>query len=553
MDNFRRSKRTTSKSSMDGLIRTRMRRPVGTNSSVRQPADSERQESKKTRSSRIGDFSRPEGFIARKTKPIQPDGSMLGRRTSQVQKPSLSADKPVAIKNNKKRRARKKRNYKKIIIRTIIMLAVVVFIVGGYVGLKGFIRARQVFKGGGHALAWDCHPDPSLLKGEGDGRVNILLLGKGGPEQDDGPDLTDTIILASVDPCNNDAGLLSIPRDLAVRMDSGETVKINAVYALTKMSAESSGESIDSAEESGIKAIEKTVENVTGVSVHYHVMVDFTAFEKAVDAVGGVDIDVKVPVYERMRLNNKDYILDVEVGQQHFDGLRALAYSRSRYTSARGDFDRSERQRELIVGLRSKIMSAGTYSNPLKIAQLIDSFGTRVRTNLNIPDDATKLYSLGQDIDESSIQSVSLVDEPNVLITDGHHPTLGSMQIPTAGIYRYDEIRAFVRTTFKDSFIRKEDPKIAVLNGTTIDGLATLKADDLKSYGYDVISVGDAPDKNIPYTTLVDLRGGEENKYTRRYLELRFKTAAVSVLPEGIVPPETADFVIILGQNEASN
>ncbi len=445
---------------------------------------------------------------------------------------------------------RKPRNWKKLALRGSLGLMVLLIIVGGYLGAKGYLRARQVFKGGGNAVALDGDIDPSQLKGEGDGRVNILLLGKGGPEQPDGPDLTDTIIVASIDPVNKEAGLLSIPRDLAVKMDSGETTKINAVYALTKMSAKSHNKSDADAEKAGLDAIQKTVKDITGLPIHYYTMVDFAAFQQAVNTVGGVDVDVKTAVSEHMLINNKPYYLNVPVGNQHFDGIRALAYSRSRYTSARGDFDRSERQRQIIVALKSKVFSVGTFSNPAKISQLIDTFGSRVQTNLSLGE-ITKLYNLGQKIDSAKIQSVSLVDEPNVLIVGQNSPSLGSIQVPAEGLYRYGEIRSFVRNTLKDGFIKKENPGLVVLNGTNTAGLATTQSNILKSYGYNVVQTGDAPDKNVTNTILVDLKKSDK-KYTKRYLELRYKTTATTSLPAGITPPENADFVIIVGQNETT-
>lgn len=556
MDNFHRSKRLNNSGNVDGMLRNRMRRTVGKSASPSSTSSFSPSKGS-TSEARVGNFARKEGFISRRSKPITPDGRSLGRQSTRTAKP---IDMELDDKTSKKRRfgratkkAPGKRNWKKIIVRTLLALVLLFVVVGAYLGIKGYIRARQVFKGGGESVAWKCQPNPSVLKKEGDGRVNFLLLGKGGPEQTDGPDLTDTIIVASVDPCNKEAGLLSIPRDLAVKMESGETQKINAVYALTKMSAESKGKSKEEAEKAGIDAIEKVVENVTGINMNYYTMIDFTAFEQAINAVGGVDINVQKPVAEKMLLKGKPYTLDVQNGNQHFDGLRALAYSRCRHCDNRSDFGRSERQREVIIALRRKIISLGTFSNPVKISQLIDSFGSRVTTNLSVPDEALKLYAIGQEIDEANIKSVSLVDEPNVLIVTGSaNLGLGSIQVPKAGIYKYGEIQKFVRTTFVDGFLKKENASVVVLNGTTVSGLATSKSDELKSYGYNVTQVGDAPTKDVTTTTVVDLKK-KDNKYTKRYLELRYKTTATTQLPEGITPPENADFVIILGQNETSN
>ncbi len=499
---------------------------------------------------RIGNFNRKEGFLARKTKPIAPDGRSLGRQPRAVRNP---IDMTIEEKPSHARKSKKSRDWRRIFKRTAIGLALLVLVTGGYLGTKGLLKARQIFKGGGEDVLWSCEPNPESLKQEGDGRINFLILGKGGPEQPDGPDLTDTIIVASVDPCNNEAGLLSIPRDLAVKMEDGETVKINHPYALTKMAARREGKSEEEAEKAGIEAIEKVVENVVGLRMDRYIMLDFTAFEQAVDAVGGITIDVKKSVTEQMRLKGKQYRLDVPTGTQEFDGLRALAYSRCRHCDNRSDFGRSERQREVIVALREKVFSLGTFSNPIKISQLMDAFGTRVRTNINGNDEISKLYGIGQSIDASRIKSVSLVDEPNVLIGSGGASLgLGSVQVPKAGLYRYDEIRAFVRTTFVDGFIKKEGANIVVLNGTTVPSLAKAKGEMLQSYGYNVSEVGDAPTKDNPSTQIIDLKK-KDTKFTKRYLELRFKTTATTKLPEGYTPPEDADFVIIVGQNETSN
>lgn len=548
MDNFRKPKHVNKISSTDGILRGRMRRK---NKIEPKESDSISADFQiKTTESRIGNFAHKEGFIVRKTKPIMPDGRSLGRQPRNVNKP---IDMNIEDKSKKRKKSGRPKSWKKTILRSFAVILILFITIGGYLGIKGYMRAREIFKGGGESIAWKCEPNTSVLKKEGDGRVNFLILGKGGPEQPDGPDLTDTIIVASVDTCNKEAGLLSIPRDLAVKMKTGETTKINAVYALTKMSAISKGKSPQEAENMGIDAMEDVIGDVTGLKMNYFTMIDYKAFEQSINTVGGVDINVKKPVFETLWLDGQNYKLKVEPGEQHFDGLRALAYSRCRHCDNNNDFGRSERQREMIIALRRKIISLGTFGNPLKISQLIDSFGSRISTNLSVPDEALKLYNIGQQIDESKIKSVSLVDEPNVLVTSGSDNLgLGSIQVPKAGIYKYDEIQKFVRATFIDGFIKKENAGLVVLNGTSVSGLATTKSDTLKSYGYNVVDIGDAPTKNNPNTIVIDLKK-KDTKYTKRYLELRYKTTTVTTLPEGITPPENADFVIILGQNETSN
>ena len=300
-------------------------------------------------------------------------------------------------------------------------------------------------------------------------------------------------------------------------------------------------------------AIEKVVSETMGIPIHYHAMIDFAGFEKAINTVGGVDIyvDQNGVVYEQMwdEMTGRQYILNVQEGWQKFDGQRALFYARSRHTSARGDFDRAERQRKILLALKDKILSAGTFSNPARLSALMSDFGGHVRTNMSI-DEILQIYDIAKDLDNEGIKSISLVDEPNVLLEDGY--LYGqSVQLPKAGIGNFSAIQSFVRNTLKDGFIEKENPEIIVLNGTNVPGLAQKRADELKSYGYRVTKVGDAPTKTYKQTVFVDLRANDK-KYTRYYLQKRLGVQAVESLPDSSIDPGLADFVIIVGQNEAS-
>ena len=447
------------------------------------------------------------------------------------------------------------RSKKKKVFRTFAFLSIAVVLIGGLIFGNGFLKARKIFGGGGNAPALDANVDPTKLNGEGDGRVNILMLGKGGAGHD-GADLTDTLLIASIDPIQKEASLLSIPRDFWVKTDTGSS-KINAVYANAKykvLNGKKTADINDRAEKAGLAAIEAEMEEVTGIPIHYYVMIDFVAFEKAINTVGGININVDKNgvVYERLfdTITRKQYVLDVKEGPNQFDGKRALFYARSRHTSARGDFDRAERQRAVIIALKDKITSAGTYGNPVKVNQLVNEFGDHVRSNLSTGE-VLRVYDIIKGVDSSKIGSVGLADQPNVLVqTD----TINGQSIvrPIAGLYDYTKIQSFIRNTLKDGYIKNENASIAVYNGSTIVGLAAKRADELKSFGYNITTVENAPTKNYAQTVLVDLTGGKK-KYTISYLEKRLKTTAVTQLPDNTISPNGAEFVIILGQNESSN
>jgi len=434
--------------------------------------------------------------------------------------------------------------------------ASVLLLIGGGLALRAYLISRNIFKGGGNsALLHSQDVDPSQLKGEGDGRINVLILGKGGPEQRSGPDLTDTIIIASIDPISKEATLLSIPRDFWVKQPSGYQSKINQVYfdaKQAKLNDFSYGErdsetAIQQSEDAGIGALKQVVSETMGVPIHYYGMIDFAGFRKAIDTVGGIDINVTedMAVYETMWLHVGRYTLDVEPGWQKFDGTRALAFARSRKTSAKGDFARSERQRAVILGLKDKVLSTGTLANPVRINQLMSDFGGQLATDFSV-NEMLRLYDLAKEIPSDKVTSAGLDEFVGGDMINGL-----SVQVPKAGVFDYTEIHKYVRSVMRDAFLRKENARVVVLNGTSSAGLATEKSDLLKSFGYNVVSVGDAPTSTYANTVLVDLRSGV-NKYTLHYLQKRFGVQAVSAVPDNTIDVSNADFVLILGANETN-
>jgi len=487
-------------------------------------------------------FSRGEGFTprARNTRKNLPNGTELGR------KPHLDKEMKKKDEPTKKKKSRG------------ILSGATSLVIGLFIAFSGFItgsvylRASNIFADGGSALALNDNIDPNSLTGEGDGRVNFLLLGKGGPGHT-GADLTDTLIVASLDPINDEVVLLSIPRDLWVTVPGNGSMKINSVYATHKQQQLNLGASAEKAEKAGIDAIENTVESILGIKMNFYGMVDFVAFEKAINTVGGIEIDVQEQLYDPSVAWENDWNpLIADVGVQKFNGKTALLYARSRMTSARGDFDRANRQREVIVALGEKVMSLGTFSNPIKMAQLLDEFGSHVRTNIGV-NHMTRIYDIAVNFEGNrEVKSISLAgtSAEDSLVTTANIGGL-SVVLPLAGVGDFSEIQSFVRNELKDGFIRLEDPQILVLNGTTTAGLANRKAEELESYGYNVIGAADAPSKNFAETVFVDLTDGEK-RYTKRYMELRFDTDATEDLPNGI-DPGMADFVIIVGRNATNN
>lgn len=432
--------------------------------------------------------------------------------------------------------------------RVWLPLAVLLIIAVGYFGVKLYITKKNLFHGGGGAPALSAHIDINQLKGEGDGRINVLLLGIGGPGHD-GPDLTDTILLASIDPVNNKTALLSIPRDLWVKIPGNGSQKINAAYPDGK--SESKAKTLSGKEKDGLNLLDQTLEPVLGIPIHYHAVVDFAAFKDTVDALGGVNVNVTDQLYDpSIAWENHNSPVIARPGAQVMHGQQALLYARSRETSS--DFARAQRQRQLLLAVKDKALSLGTFSNPVKISNLLSSLSNNVYTDFSL-NDMNRLYQIGTKINSNGITSLDLVTPPHAYLTTAPINGLSTV-VPRAGSFVYSDIQNYVRNALRDGFLAKENASLAVYNATNINGLAGSSATLLKSYGYSITTVGNAAKATNPaHTTVVDLSRGK-NKYTRHYLEGRFKTSAITSVPTsvGVNPPTGSDFVIILGEDAAS-
>src|SRR6185312_3269757 len=209
---------------------------------------------------------------------------------------------------------------KKFIKRTALTCMILILAGGAYFGYKLYHTQKKVLAGGGKAVTvCSDDVDVSQLNKEGDSRINILLLGIGGPGHD-GANLTDTILLASIDPITNKTVLLSIPRDLWVHIPGDGSQKINAAYA--DAVNDSNAKTQVGQEEAGITELDKTLQPVLdGVKIHYHVLLDFSAFKQMVDALGGVTVNVPETLYDpTIAWENHGNPVIARKGTQTFDG-----------------------------------------------------------------------------------------------------------------------------------------------------------------------------------------------------------------------------------------
>lgn len=433
--------------------------------------------------------------------------------------------------------------------KVVLVLFLALLCVGGIYAYKVYNASRKIFTGS--AKLAPALGDLTKLKGEGDGRVNIALLGIGGGDHAGG-NLSDTIMVASLDVKTKDVAIVSVPRDLYVPIPGFGSAKINSANAY--------GEQYKAKTGGGGALAKKTLENNLGVPIHYYARIDFDGFKKAIDVVGGIDIKNTSTLYDsEYPCDNNQWRscgYKLVPGQYHMNGLQALKYARCRKGTCGDDYGRAARQQEVLVALRKKALSLGTLSNPAKVSSLIDVIGDDFKTDLSF-NEIMKLVGIGKDVDASKIISKVLTNNPN----DGTTPLVqngniggASVVIPTAGIGNFALIKAFMRSLFVDNYIKSENAKIEIQNGTSRSGLAAATATLLRSYQYNIINVTSADKTTYTDSVIYDYTNGKKPS-TIRYLENRFGVKAIKATPPttnttgGAAATITPDIRIIIGIN----
>jgi LCP family protein required for cell wall assembly len=460
---------------------------------------------------KIGDFSGSDDpFIKRKPQ------SRRARKSMKEKK------KPGKIRSWWKNRSLK--------FKFAFILLLVVLGAGGLLGVRLYSFLNSVFAknvGNSSSAALGDKIKPEQLNTEGDGRFNILMLGRGGAENE-APDLTDTLLVASVDLENQSVALLSIPRDMYVKVD-GSGMKINAAYSTGKSNALSDGKSKDAAETDGIKTAISAVREVAGVPIHKYVLTDYKAFRDVVNALGGVDVNVKEPIFDNFTGWR------FKAGPQTMDGDTALKYVRTRQGSARGDFDRNENQRNLLIAMRKKATSTGIVANPVRLNSLANAIQKNIRTDMSI-DEAKTIFEKTKTMEDNKIKSLDLAKPDDPLVTTGN---LGGQSIvrPAAGLYDYSKIRAYARTNMMDPYLKKEAPTVAIYNGSGKAGVATTVGDILAGYGYKVLTKETS--KEDQTKTIIVKKTTTPKPFTDRFLTVRFSKPLAYTVPNNVIPSTT--------------
>ncbi|MFZ6014925.1 MAG: LCP family protein [Patescibacteria group bacterium] len=398
----------------------------------------------------------------------------------------------------------------------------------------------------------------NALTKNADDRINILFLGVGGPGHD-GANLSDTIILASVDTKNEKFAMLSIPRDLAYPMGDGQFRKINNLNAFNEMNYP--GE--------GAKRTADAISKLLNVRIDHVIRVDFDGFAKFIDALGGIDIIVEKSFVDTSypAPNHKWRTISFDQGPAHLDGAKALEYVRSRHgnNGEGSDFARSRRQQIVIQAIRDKLLSMGTLANPKKMSELYNVVSENIQTDLSAWD-MVAFAPLISNFDQNNLTNRVLTDAPDGELVpanvNGEY-----MLFPKKPDW------SEIRTIAANPFISKEEEQkqlkpiaevtVELKNGTNYEGYAFRVSQQLKQLGYKVPKIDNAKHRGYERSVVYDLTGGkkaEELVRLKKIIDADVFTAVPKNTDEGLeiitedlakesVASTNTDFLIILGES----
>ncbi len=387
-------------------------------------------------------------------------------------------------------------------------------------------------------------PTPTLeTRGEawnGTDRVNILVMGLDFRDwsEDDGPARTDTMMLVTIDPIAKTAGMLSIPRDLWVEIPGFEHNRINTAYFLGESYRLPGG---------GPGLAMQTVEKLLGVPVQYYAVIEFEAFERMIDEIGGLEIQV----FERMKISPIGRSsLWLEVRSYRFNGAFALAYARARKTEG-GDFDRATRQQQVLLAIRDQVIDLGIPTLLAKAPAVYSELSAGIHTNLSFDQMvALGLLAMQVDVEEDVRRGVIAPPEQVLLET---HPDGAQVLKPIPDKVRLlrDEIftgTGAIRPSYDlakpEEAAQLEGARVAVLNGAGVEGLATETSEYLREQGLNVVEIANAD--RLDYEKSRVIVNSQNFPYTLRYLAELLDLSEGQIL-RPVFPRGDVDLEVILG------
>lgn len=357
---------------------------------------------------------------------------------------------------------------------------------------------------------------PTPESWDGSNRVTILLMGLDYRDWQSGDTPhSDTMILLSVDPLDKSASMLSIPRDLWVNIPGFDYGRINEAYFNGTAFKLPGG---------GAELARQTVEQFIGVPVQYYAVIDFQAFIKFIDEIGGVQVKPDQPVTIENFGGGSQQVL--EPGQKYvLGGELALAYARERHTQG-GDVDRARRQQQVILAIRKQILKYQDLPKLIaKAPALYQDLSSGISTNLNLTD-AIKLGVLALQMDTDNIKR-GIINYDMVIPTKSPQGEQILKPIPDKIRELRDELFATsgskspIAVANPGSTLEKDEAaRLVIWDGSGIPGLADRTAEYFRGQGFNVVQVADAG--GYSSATKIEIFNGKPNsvKYLAQFMEV---------------------------------
>lgn len=279
--------------------------------------------------------------------------------------------------------------------------------------------------------------------------INILFLGIAG-EGSLGALLTDTIFVLNIFPSKKQISIISIPRDLWVKIPSSSTgIKINNLYEL-----ENKGKKFS--QSNSYELIKQKIEEITGLSIDHIVILDLEGFGKLIDALGGIDIWLEKDVVDPNLVNphNPSEIFHLSAGWRHLDGALTIKFIRTRY-APEGDFYRIEHQQQIIAALKEKLTKLTDVWNLISWLKIWQSLSGHFTSNLDF-NTIWQLLPVVKNIPSDQIQYLSITNRPpdKLLMTSTIKDNWSGKDIyiliPAKGFENYEEIHNYINEKIYD-------------------------------------------------------------------------------------------------------
>jgi LCP family protein required for cell wall assembly len=393
-------------------------------------------------------------------------------------------------------------------------------------------------------------PQVSIPPWDGKERLNILLIGTD-QRPGQGSYNTDTLIVVSVDPVTKQVAMFSLPRDTVdVPVPAGPAQrlfgttyagKINSWFQAVRNRADLFPGTNTTRGYNGLKAI---IGNLYGLDIKYFVEVNFDGFRAVVDALGGVTINVQIPVSDDHYPGDNGKLERVYIpsGIQHMDGAQALRYARSRHGSS--DFDRGQRQQRVLLSLREQ---ADPQDLVPRLPDLINALKKAVRTDIPV-DQLSQLLGLASSVDTKDIRSY--VFTPPFYQTEYLNSPRGYIIVPNVTKIRTAVKNAFTTDPADEALREKladEGAGIWVLYGGSDRDRSTRLAGYLEFHGLAASAPRQKPPGAIPKSTSIVVYNGAESEYpdTIAYLEQTFGVTSTTMTDPAI----RTDIVVTIGSS----